>query len=194
MKKFLFATGHHPAVSDRAFNRFLRYPANRPLEGSLAENAAWARDWFRAHGRPWCCAIRAEGAARERAASLFAGATDWAVIVASAGPEAETEAAARYAADEPDRYFFLDSYASAVVDALVVEARVALHADKHLSPGHRGWSIEDNRLLLATIRATAPLLGPLDVLSSGMLVPKKSQLAVCGVAAVELAADRAPAM
>jgi hypothetical protein len=183
MKKFLFATDRHPSVSDRAFNRFLRYPANRPLEGALAENAAWAREWFGAHGRPWCMAIRANEAASERAASHLPGDGAYAIIAASAGTEAEAEAAARYAAGEPDLYFFLDSYASAVVDALVVEARVALRADKHLSPGHRGWSIEDNRVLLDALRATAPLLGPLDVLSSGMLVPMKSQIAVCGVGA-----------
>lgn len=181
MKRFLIATNHQPAVSDRAFNRFLRYPASRPPEGALAENAAWARDWFRAHGRPWCMAIRAGGAARERAASHLPGAGEYAVIAASAGPEAEAEATARYAAGEPDRYFLLDSYASAVVDAMIDEACSALRADKHLSPGHHGWAIEDNRLLLDTLRATAPLLGPLDVLSSGMLVPKTSRLAVCRI-------------
>jgi len=181
VKTFLVATNRHPAVSDQAYNRYLRYPANRPLEGALAENAAWSREWFRSHGRPWCIAVRAEGVVRERAAAQLPGAADWAVIAASAGREPEAEAAARYAAGEPDLYFFLDSYASAVVDALLDEACAALGGGKRMSPGHRDWPIEDNLVLLDSIRAAVPLLGPLDILSSGMLVPKKSQLAVCAI-------------
>jgi hypothetical protein len=172
----------HPEIGDRAFNRFLRYPANRPLEGMLAENAAWAREWFRHNAHPWCCAVVAGEEVRRRAAVHLPEAGDGcAIIAASAGTAPEAEAAARWAADEPDRYFFMDSFASAVVEMLVAEARNALGAARHYSPGYRGWSVEDNRLLLDALQPDAPLPGPLDVLASGMLSPKKSQLAVCAL-------------
>ncbi|HEY5553104.1 MAG TPA: hypothetical protein VIK52_14520 [Opitutaceae bacterium] len=173
------AVERHPEISDRVYNRFLRYPVNRPLEGQLAGNAAWAREWFRVNAHPWCCAIRANVAASERAAVHLPGAGEYAIIAASAGPEPEAEATARWTDDEPDRYFFIDSFASAIVEALVADARKALGADHHYSPGYRGWSVEDNRLLLDAFRQAGPLPGPLSVLPSGMLTPKKSQLAVC---------------
>jgi hypothetical protein len=173
------AVDRHPEISDRTYNRFLRYPAARPLEGPLAENAAWAREWFRVNAHPWCCAVRADAAVHARAVALLPEADEYANIVASAGPEPDAEAAERWAAGEPDRYFFIESFASAIVEALVLETRARLSTDKHLSPGHRGWPLEENPILMNSIRAAGTLPGPLDMLPSGMLTPKKSQLAVC---------------
>lgn len=175
------AVDRHPEITDRVYNRFLRYPANRPLEGLLAENAAWARGWFRANANPWCCAVRASDAVQARAAAFLPAADEYALIAASAGPEPEAEATARWTEEEPDRYFFVDSFASAIVEALVADARKAFGADHHYSPGYRGWSVEDNRLLLDALLPAGPLPGPLSVLPSGMLSPRKSQLAVCAV-------------
>ena len=175
------AIDRHPDISDRTYNRFLRYPAARPLEGPLAENAIWARDWFRDNAHPWCCAVRADDAVHTRALALLPEADEHAIIVASAGPEPVAESADRWAAGEPDRYFFIESFASAIVEALILETRARLGADKHLSPGHRGWPIEENLILMNSLRAAGPLPGVLDVLPSGMLTPKKSQLAVCAL-------------
>lgn len=181
MKPLWIATDHHPPVEDRAYNRFLRYPANRRLEGPLAENAAWAREWFAANAHPWCLAIRADDAVCARAATFLPGETEFALIAASAGVEPETEASARWSEDEPDRYFFMDSYASAVVEALIAAARHNFGAERHYSPGYRGWPVEENVQLLEALAPCRPFPGPLTVLSSGMLNPRKSQLAVCAL-------------
>lgn len=177
--------GQHPVVAERDYKRFLRFPPARAFEGPLAENAAWARAWFAANARPWSAAILADDSTRSLAAARFPDADNFAIVAAGAGPEAEAEAAARWAAGEPDRYFFLECYAAAVVEALLADARRRLNADKHLCPGYPGWPISDNHVLLAALRAADALPGPLDVLESGMITPKKSQLAVCALRAAQ---------
>lgn len=171
----------HPRISDRAYKRFLRFPPARAFAPPLAENARWAREWYAAHGRPWSCAWRADGAAAFDLGPPGCNDEPLAVVAVSAGAEAETEAAARWQAGEPDRYFFLESLASAVVEALLAEARARLGAARHDCPGYPGWPIGHNVRLLATLQAAGALAGPLEMLPSGMLVPKKSQLAVCAV-------------
>lgn len=178
----------HLVVDERDYKRFLRFPTGRALEGALAENAAWAREWFAAHAHPWSTAILADPSVCALASSHFPEDSNLAVVAVSAGPEAEAEAAARWQADEPDRYFFLECYAAAVVEALLAAARCRLGAERHLCPGYRGWPIADNHVLLAVFHSADALAGPLAVLSSGMLVPKKSQLAVCVVRAAPTAA------
>lgn len=169
----------HPKVSDRDYKRFLRFPPRRAFEGPLAENAAWARTWFAEHARPWLVVTTADAALAPRLSCQFPGETEFLLIAASAGAEAEAEAAARWEAGEPDRYFFLECFASAAVEALLTEARRLAGARIHRCPGFPGWSIDDNRPLLASLQGNLPLPGPLEVLTSGMLRPKKSQLAVC---------------
>ena len=52
----------------------------------------------------------------------------------------------------------------------------------HYSPGYPEWDIAEQAALLALLTASAaPLPGPLEVLDSGMLRPKKSLLAVFGL-------------
>lgn len=171
---------HQPvAVDDATFKRYLRFPPSREFEGTMAENAEWARDWYAAHGRPWVVAFAAtEGIRALTEPDHWAADDDLAVVVASAGPEAENHAAACWDDDEPDRYYFLECYASAVVDSLLVRERNALGASRHRSPGYPDWSIGVNVSLVDTIREAIELPGPLSTLESGMLVPKKSQIAL----------------
>ena len=196
-------TNLHPVVSDAEFKRLLRVPADFAFTGVMAENAAWVRGWYAAHGRPW---LRATGAGSCRVdgqvttldgrawtskelARRFRSAQGAVVVAASAGPEAEAEAARCWEHDEPDRYYFLETYASAVVESLLAEARVRLCAwaeDQgtvllpHYSPGYHGWTVGDQASVFSLL--AEPLPGPLEVMASGMLRPKKSQLAVFAVA------------
>ena len=103
------------------------------------------------------------------------------MLAVSAGPEAEAEASARWTAGEPDRYYFLECLAAAVVEALLAEVRHRLGANKHLCPGYPGWPIQNNAALLAALAGAGALPGALTMLPSGMLTPKKSQLAVCAM-------------
>jgi hypothetical protein len=167
------------AVDDATFKRYLRFPPTRPFEGTMAENATWARDWYAEHGRPWVMAFAANDAIRALTEpDHWPAEAELAVVVTSAGPEAEDHAAACWDDDEPDRYYFLECYASAVVDTLLVRERKALGASRHRSPGYPDWSIGVNVPLVATIKELVDLPGPLSTLESGMLVPKKSQIAV----------------
>ena len=43
----------HPVVREAEFKRLLGVPADFAFTPLLAENAAWARAWYAAHGRPW---------------------------------------------------------------------------------------------------------------------------------------------
>ena len=196
-------TGTHPEVTDEDFKRFLRFPPPPDQPGPVAENAAWARSWYAANGRPWWCADfvaavaepgvgiviegRLFGAAR--LGDRFAGTLGAAIVAASAGPEAEAEAAVCWSGDEPERYYFLECYAAAVVESLLQAAhrRISdwasareLEATRHYCPGFPDWSVGDAPRLLELLRAGRRLPGALDTLSSGMLRPKKSQLAAVG--------------
>jgi len=195
----------HPVVTDTEFKRLLKVPASFQFTEQMAENAAWSRAWYAEHGRPWLwagavqdCAVAGEvttlggqALTSRELARRFRQARGAVVVAASAGPEAEAEAAVRWADDEPDRYYFMETYASAVVEALIAQARGRLcaWADTrgevllpHYSPGYQGWSEADQVRVLALLLAQGAAPGPIDVLESGMLRPKKSQLAVFALA------------
>ncbi len=180
-------------------------PPDYVFADEMAEHAAWARDWYAAHGRPWLCAgtvaeftvadpvVRLGGRSltSRELARRFHAAHGAVVVAASAGPEAEAEAARCWANDSEDRYFFMEAYAAAVVEALIAEARSRLCAWTaergevllpHYSPGYPGWSVADQASVFALLTAKGAMPGPLEVMASGMLQPKKSQLAVFAVA------------
>lgn len=188
-------------VRDEDYKRFLRYPVRRTLEGAMAENAAWARDWYERHGRPWWCgrlvetfAATAEGVRLGEAhfpcptlAQRAARARACVVVGVSAGPELDEEATRRWSAEEPDRAYFLQAWGGAVVATLLERARLRVAHDRQAedaqvkfgyAPGYPDWPIDDMPRLREVLAGGEPLAGTLDVLSSGMLVPRKSQLVV----------------
>lgn len=198
-------TNLHPVVRLAEFKRLLRLPLDYEFEDELAGHVGWVQSWFAAHGRPWLSAVAVERCEADgddvrldgvtvhsrELARRFRQARAAIVVAASAGPEAEAEAAVRWAADEPDRYYFMESYASAIVEALIAEARARLcaWADTqgrvllpHYSPGYHGWSVGDQAKVFSLF-PPAVVAGPLEVMDSGMLRPKKSQLAVFALAA-----------
>jgi hypothetical protein len=195
-------------VDPAEYTRLLGYPPGHVLEGRAAELAGWAQAWYREHGRPWTYArladrvrvldggVEIDGAAfagpRLRASLARAAAGGAFVVAISAGVDAEQEAQRLWTAERPDEYFFLEMYASAVVEHLttVTGATLCARADQegaavlpHYSPGYAGWDISEQAALLRLIEleGTRRLPGPLDVLPSGALTPKKSLLAVFGV-------------
>jgi hypothetical protein len=195
-------------VQEAEYLRLLGYPRGHEPGGRVQELMAWARDWYAQHGRPWVYHRRAN-LATDGAALRFDGvefpsarllehfrhhAANGAVLVAvSAGRECEEHARELWNEGKPDEYFFLEIYGSAVVEDLVartsgrlcdVAGNDGLMAVPHYSPGYAGWDVaEQNKLFeLITGRASLSLPGPLEVLSSGMLKPKKSLLAVFGLA------------
>jgi hypothetical protein len=199
-----------PSVQVQApeYVRLLGYPRDRVLEGRAAELADWARAWYAEHGRPWT--VAREAARLELRDGLVeidgvpfetkhvhdslrqAGADTIVVAAVSAGAELEQEAQRLWRDERPDEYFFLEIFGSAVVEHLitVAGARLCAWADQagravlpHYSPGYPEWDISEQRQLrsVAAGRSGRGLPGPLDVLESGALSPKKSLLAVFGI-------------
>ncbi|MFI5356422.1 MAG: hypothetical protein ACHQ4G_03715 [Opitutales bacterium] len=202
-------TDSHPIVLEREFKRLLKVPPRFEFTDQMAECAAWVRTWCATHSRPWLCArvvepceireghvhLEGVGLTSRELARRFRHAQTAVIVGASAGIEAEAEAARRWAEDEPDRYYFLETYASAIVEALIAEAqaRLCAWADAsgrtllpHYSPGYQGWTVGDQARVHGLLARGRDLPGPLEVMESGMLRPKKSQLAVFAVAPSEL--------
>jgi len=207
----LFELAATPATVDVApeeYARLLGYPRGYLIEGRARELAEWARSWYAEHGRPWFYARQAESftlrdgvfcinaapfrSTRLRETLQQAEAHDAILVALSAGPELEDEAHRRWKSDEPDTYFFLEMYGSAVVEDLITLAgarlcdwaeRQGLAVLPHASPGYADWDVAEQPRLLEILRGTRHATPPsqLDVLDSGMLRPRKSLLAVFGL-------------
>jgi len=114
-------------------------------------------------------------------------------VLVCAGVACETEARTRWEEGKPDEYYFLETFGSAVVEALMATAngvicaaaeREGWTAVPHYSPGFAGWNVAEQVPLFAIVAGGAAAVTwpePVEVLSSGMLKPKKSQLALIGL-------------
>lgn len=195
-------------ILDEEYARLLGYPRGIVLEGRARELADWARNWYAQHGRPWIYARQAESLSMDgntisidgaqftssRLQTTLEQAEAHAVIVAAvgAGAEAEEEARQRWAEEKPDEYFFLEIYASAVVERLTIMAgaRLCNWAEQrgmavlpHYSPGYSEWDIAEQPRLLDLLKQTRSeqFPSPVEVFETGMLRPKKTMLAVFGL-------------
>jgi hypothetical protein len=209
------------AVGDADYRRLLGVPRDAELPEAVESGAAAARRWYATHGRPWIAARRhtvasieadaivLDGGVRlpgERLASRLArnDAHALVAIAVSAGREVADEATRLWGADRPDESYFLDRFATAVVETLLWRASAilcgqAMDADEwlvpHLSPGCGGWEIDAQRQLFELTGgavaipagdsgepgATVGTLGPVELLDTGSLRPQHSVLAALGV-------------
>jgi hypothetical protein len=195
-------------VQEAEYQRLLGFPREHALGERSRELAAWAREWYEKHGRPWIYARAAGGLeldadkfrlgtaefASERLGGQFlaARAHDAVLVAVSAGPECEEKARECWREGKPDEYFFMEMFGSAVVEHLVTLAagRICAWADQggiavlpHYSPGYTGWPVSDQLKLWGLIRENSgvPFPADLEVMHTGMLRPKKSLLAVFGL-------------
>ena len=195
-------------VQELEYQRLLGYPKNRRLEGRARELADGAQEWYSQNGRPWICAREASSlelkngkvcigrtdfSSKKLREILFEAEAHTALLVSvSAGKECEEHARVLWQDDKPDEYFFLETYGSAVVEQLItaVSKQICAWADDnkmaalpHFSPGYSGWDIAQQIPLWNLFQKAfdGNLPGELEVLESGMLRPKKSQLAVIGL-------------
>ena len=205
-------------VADSEYRRLLGYPrGHAPAERAL-ELMDRARREYAACGRPFIYMRQAEiGGAGQfvrvdgrefrsaRLGDLLAGAgARRAMLVAvGAGGACDERAGQLWAEAKPDEYFFLEVFGSAVVEHLVslANARICALAERdgqialpHYSPGYTGWDVADQNSLfeIVTRGMSRPLPEPLAVMASGMLRPKKSLLAVVGLAAPRPGMSRSP--
>jgi hypothetical protein len=193
-------------VAPAEYRRLLGYPPHAEMSERAAELAAWTRQWYAEHGRPWVFAHEAasveigdgavsiDGVAfhsrRLREMIECAGGHSAVLVAVAAGPEIEQEAQCRWQEGKPDEYFFLEMYGSAVVEHLTtrIGARLCEWADAcemavlpHYSPGYPEWEIGEQVALLEVLGRGRHLPGELEALASGALRPQKSQLAVFGL-------------
>jgi hypothetical protein len=201
------------AVEERELLRLLGMPRSRPLDGELRAAADAARAWYAAHGRPYVAVRRVDvlDAAADAGVRLAEGtvlrsaglarslreASGQAVqvLAVSAGREVAAEIARAWAGDRADEAYFLDRFAAAVAEALVLQAsgdecRASSARGETLlpphSPGCSDLAIGEQHTLMALLggepRAEERVgLGPIELLPSGALDPPHSLLAVAGV-------------
>jgi hypothetical protein len=203
-------TEANPAVEvpESEYQRLLGYPRHHPIEGRSRELADGAREWFSKNGRPWIRAREISGVevhrekvsigetvfSSKRLHEIFVESNvHTAVLVAvSAGKECEEHARRLWEDGKPDEYFFLETFGSAAVEQLMVLANAHIcgwaDANKmaalpYFSPGYSGWDIAEQIPLWNFFREhfEGGFPGALEVLESGMLRPKKSQLTVVGL-------------
>jgi hypothetical protein len=195
-------------VQEAEYHRLLGYPKDRALEDRARELADGAREWFSKNGRPWICAreislVELDAGTTKIGGTIFSSrrlreifsesqAHSVVLLAASAGRECEEHARQLWEEGKPDEYYFLEAFGSAVVEQLVVNAsgRICGWADEnqmaalpHFSPGYSGWDVAEQVPLWHLFQKNFPggFPGPLEVLDSGMLRPKKSQLAIVGL-------------
>jgi hypothetical protein len=194
-------------IDPAEYLRLLGYPRQHDLTGRALELSQWASEWYAENGRPWLYARQCQSLdvangtilldkqsfSSPRLAQILsdAQASSAFLVAVSAGPEAEEHAQRLWRDERPDEYFFLEIYGSAVVEYLttLAGARLCAWADQHklailphYSPGYPEWEIVQQPQLLQLIAGgTRKLPCRLEALSTGMLRPKKSLLAVFGV-------------
>ena len=209
------------SVADDDYRRLLGVPRGAELSEAVESGAAAARRWYATHGNPWIAARRHTVASIESDAVVLDGgvrvpgerlaarlarndAHALVAVAVSAGREVADEATRLWGVDRPDESYFLDRFATAVVESLLWRASAILcgqsmDADEwlvpHLSPGCGGWEIDAQRQLfeltggVASTRvgdggepgATVASLGPVELLDTGSLRPQHSVLAALGV-------------
>lgn len=134
-------------IFEAEYARLLGYPPGKSLEGTVGQRAEQARDWYEIHGQP-------QVFARHHAVAI------------TAGGEVEIEIARLWKADRVDEAYFLDRFATGVVEHLVRTVGA--------SPGPQGWDIERHSELVELLGPDSPV----ELLPSGMLQPVHSVLAV----------------
>ncbi len=207
------------AVSERELRRLVGLPRGRDLEGELRSRADAAREWYAANGKPSAAARRHDVERLSASEVRLADGTELQspglaealrdanghaalVVAVSAGREVADEAKRLWADDRPDEAYFLDRFAAAVTEALVLwvsggACREASSAGETLlsphSPGCGRFELDDQRKLLLLLGGEPASderlgLGPVELLTSGALDPPHSLLAVLGVTRKRLAA------
>jgi hypothetical protein len=195
-------------VVTEEYVRLLGFPRGWVLEGRPLELANWARAWYAQNGRPWIYARQVDSfeivgdslcldgvtftSKRLKNTLQQAEAHSVILVAVGAGPEAEEESRRRWVDQKPDEYFFLEIFASAVVEHLVTSAgaRLCDWAERqdmailpHYSPGYSEWDIAEQPRLLSLLKQTRkePFPSRVEVFDTGMLRPKKTLLAVFGL-------------
>ena len=192
-------------VSEQRYAGHLTYIDGTIPEGPAKDAANAARDWFTSHAKPFSAAVVLEiedvitdtvilknGPTLESAKLAHdlteTGCDALYILAVSSGDAVDTEIATRWTENRPDEAFTLNAFAAAATEALVTTegARLCALSEEggrtllpHFSPGYDGWEIQQQLLLLSTLKEHVPEL-PLQALESGQVLPQKSLITVFG--------------
>lgn len=195
-------------VQESEFKRLLGYPPEFVLSERVKELIESTREWYRINGKPWVYVRQMESFEltgthfvindqefhSERIIEQMKRTKEDKVVavVVSAGKNCEMAARQFWIDEKPDEYFFMEVYASAVVEHLIAAAagKICAWADQQsmaalprYSPGYTDWDIREQQKLFDIIAKDANHHFPeeIEILQSGMLNPKKSLLALFGL-------------
>ena len=194
-------------VPEIEFKRTLGIPLGLDVDERTQKYMKEARATFAEEAHPWVHAqpceissidggkIRLDGGVELSCKPLAsklngAGAHMVVVVAVSAGAAISAHCDRLWQANRPDEAFILDALATNVVEQLSLRAGMQLcdwgeptgmAAIPHYSPGYKGWNILEHLVILPMLMAKQPFPDSLEVLESGMLKPKKSQIAVFGM-------------
>jgi hypothetical protein len=194
-------------VSEAEFKRTLGIPVGHDIDDRTLAHMDEARSTFSEVAKPWVhtqphgiSSIIGDKISLNSGIDLTcellvrkleaAGAHMIVVVAVSAGAEISEHCDLLWQTNRPDEAFILDSLATNVVEQLTLRTGMQLcdwgepegmAAVPHYSPGYKGWDILEHLAILPMLAAELPLPGPLEVLESGMLKPKKSQISVFGM-------------
>jgi hypothetical protein len=195
------------AVRESEYRRLLGYPRHHIPSERADELAGWARQYYAEYCHPWVYMREVElrvtsdtllldgiefGSRQLREHLVQAAAVSAVLVAASASVDCDDHARRLWEEAKPDEYFFLEVFGSAVVESLIattngricdIAEREGKMAAPHYSPGYTGWDVADQEKLfrLITRGMSQPFPETVEVLPGGMLRPKKSILAVCGL-------------
>ncbi len=202
------------------YHRLLGYPPGHVPDERIDALIAATTAWYAAHGHPWIYLREATldltvdrliidgvpfNSPKLRSHLRDHGALRVMLAAVGAGAAIADHSHQLWQESKPDEYFFTEVYGSAVVEHLTatLHGRICdlaepsgLMAIPHYSPGYAGWDVsEQNRLFdVLTARLGTALPEPLEVLSSGMIRPKKTLFGVFGLIARTPAALANPAL
>jgi hypothetical protein len=113
------------------------------------------------------------------------------VVAVAAGRAVDQRIDELWKSNRPDEAMFLNAYAIALVEHLREQTGAHLSSIfrkenmtvlPHYSPGYEGWDLADQARLFRLLCGNEPATrSPLELLSSGGLIPSKSTLAVYGL-------------
>ena len=194
-------------IDQDEYIRLLGYPIGHKLDGRAKELADITRSWYTENGQPWMYFRKANNYELKDQIFVIDGVEfeskavwdrfrksdvqDVFLVAVSAGTECEDQAGKLWKESKPDEYFFMEMYGSAVVENLIMQAsaHICSWADEnqlavlpHYSPGYAQWDVIDQLKLIELIQnGDRGEQLKVESLSSGMLKPKKSLLAIIGI-------------
>ncbi|GEM_PF-5307692 len=196
---------HQLKVDRPHYIRRLGYPKDHEVPEHIQKSMDWAAQWYQDNGNPWMQIYEVDvtlekekiflNTIETKAPKIYNRFYKYAVktallIVSTAGDSVDKKTAELWSSDEPDRSFFLDTYAASVTETLVYfgvqyinewAAKKNRRALSRYSPGYPGWDLKEQFLLMDIIKNSTNKLIPVSISDTALLAPLKSQLSLIGI-------------